>query len=406
MKKIRVLLLTTASHRSGAPMLMLHLIQFLRRQADFELAAVLATDGAMAAEIAAELPTEVFDRASGGPRIRRLLARLPGVGPLLQSVAAARCRRLVADWPPDVVYCNSAAAAGVLDALGPYPCPVVTHLHELEYVLQHISWVPGGVITPMRRHTTHYIAVSDAVRRNLMERHAVPAERITVVHAFIPTGDFRLPVNDAATSPGHALMTRAGVPAGAAVIGVVGTVEWRKGADLFVALARLLPPTDAAGRPIHLVWVGGGGDEEMARVKFEVATASLGDRVHVVGPTERAADWYPMFTVLALLSREDPFPLVCLEAAASGVPTVCFADAGGMPEFVEADAGVVVPFLDLPAFADALRRVIDDPAFRARLGETAAAKVCARHDVGVAVPQIMRLLHALGAASGDGGGRG
>ncbi len=394
MKKLRVLLITPASHRSGAPMLMLHLVQFLRKQADLELAAVLVSDGAMAAALGEGLPTEIFERFSSNKWTQRLLRNLPILPHLLKWMAAARCRKLLGHWPPDLVYCNSAAAAGVLDALGPYACPVVMNLHEMEHVLQSITWIPGGAIDPMRRHATHYLAGSNAVRLNLLARHGVPASRITVVHDFIPAGDFPAHPNGATPSV-LALMTRIGVPQGAAVVGVVATVEWRKGADLFAALARLLPPVDANGRPIHLVWVGGGQAADMAQLRFDVITASLAGRVHIVGPTERTADWYPIFTVLALLSREDPFPLVCLEAAASGVPTVCFADAGGMPEFVETDAGVVVPFLDLPAFADALRRVLDDPALRARLGETAAAKVRARHDVGVAVPQIMRLLREL-----------
>ena len=403
MKKLRVLFLTPASHRSGAPMLMLHLIRFLREQPAFEIFAVLVSGGAMAAELAAELPATIFERpGSLPPRLLRLLRRLPSVRASLRAATVTRCRKLVGRWPPDIVYCNSAAAAGVLDALGPYRCPVVMNLHELEHVLQSINWIPGGVIEPMRRHATHYIAGSHAVRRNLTERHGIPGGRIDVVHDFIRTDDFAWP----APPPDPALLERIGVPVGAVLIGAVATVEWRKGADLFVALARLLPRYDAAGRPIHLVWVGGGREEEMSQLRFDVGTASLGDRVHLAGPTQRTADWYPAFTVLALLSREDPFPLVALEAAASGVPIVCFAEGGGMPEFVEADAGVVVPFLDLPAFADALRRIIDDPALRQALGETAAAKVRARHDVSVAVPQIMRLLHRLGTGGDDLGGRG
>ena len=37
-------------------------------------------------------------------------------------------------------------------------------------------------------------------------------------------------------------------------------------------LARRVPRGDAAGRPVHLVWVGGGREEEMEQLRFDVAT--------------------------------------------------------------------------------------------------------------------------------------
>src|SRR5205814_4023764 len=55
--------------------------------------------------------------------------------------------------------------------------------------------------------------------------------------------------------------------------------------------------------------------------------------------------------VFLLSSREDPFPLVALEAAQCGLPILCFADSGGMQEFVEGDAGYVVPAADVEAMA-------------------------------------------------------
>ena len=51
--------------------------------------------------------------------------------------------------------------------------------------------------------------------------------------------------------------------------------------------------------------------------------------------------------LLALVSLEDSFPLVGLEAALQGTPTICFQGGGGMPEFVSDDAGFAVAYLDV-----------------------------------------------------------
>jgi glycosyltransferase involved in cell wall biosynthesis len=66
-----------------------------------------------------------------------------------------------------------------------------------------------------------------------------------------------------------------------------------------------------------------------------------------------------------LPSREDPYPVVVLEAAAEKIPTVCFENSGGAPEFVCPDAGTVAPYLDVEATTNILisfyhdRNVVD-----------------------------------------------
>ena len=92
-----------------------------------------------------------------------------------------------------------------------------------------------------------------------------------------------------------------------------------------------------------------------------------------------------------LTSREDPFPLVCLEAAALGISTICFADAGGMPEFVRDDAGFVVPYLDVARAFDSVRLLMKSEELRLRLGRCAAERV-KKHDVAVIGPQVAIVL--------------
>jgi len=79
--------------------------------------------------------------------------------------------------------------------------------------------------------------------------------------------------------------------------------------------------------------------------------------------------------IFALTSREDPFPLVMLEAAAIKLPMVCFAQSGGGPEFAEIGGGLVVPYLDVPAFAGCLAELAGDVARRRAIGASAARAV-------------------------------
>jgi glycosyltransferase involved in cell wall biosynthesis len=110
---------------------------------------------------------------------------------------------------------------------------------------------------------------------------------------------------------------------------------------------------------------------------------------------------YQAADVFVLPSREDPFPLVCLEAAATGLPVVAFREAGGMASFIEDDAGLVVEEIGGGSLAAAIRRLELDPELRSRLGHRGAAKVRERHDVADAARRIRQLLGGLAPSAGE-----
>ncbi len=47
-----------------------------------------------------------------------------------------------------------------------------------------------------------------------------------------------------------------------------------------------------------------------------------------------------------MTSREDPFPLVVLDALDARVPVIGFDGGGGFVELLQRDCGVLVPYLD------------------------------------------------------------
>jgi glycosyltransferase involved in cell wall biosynthesis len=118
----------------------------------------------------------------------------------------------------------------------------------------------------------------------------------------------------------------------------------------------------------------------------------MANRVHFVGHRTDYLDFLAATEVFLLTSREDPFPLVVLEAAAFGKPIVCFECAGGAPEFVQRDAGVCVPFGDVEAMASAAMTLAQAPEKRATLGAVARQRVVENHSVGFGAARILEIL--------------
>jgi glycosyltransferase involved in cell wall biosynthesis len=140
---------------------------------------------------------------------------------------------------------------------------------------------------------------------------------------------------------------------------------------------------------LHFLWAGAGEEREIVRARHDIRAAGLASKVTLLGPVEDPRPLYAAMDVFALTSREDPFPLVCLEAAAAGKPIVCFDGAGGIDEFVGRDGGFVVPYLDLAAMAERLRGLLDDEGLRRRMGERNRRHVLESYTLGVIAPKLV-----------------
>lgn len=89
---------------------------------------------------------------------------------------------------------------------------------------------------------------------------------------------------------------------------------------------------------------------------------------------------YSAFDVFVLASYREWFSRSAMEAAACGIPMV-LTDIRGCREVGTHDEHLLlVPPTDCAATADAVARLLDDPALRARLGAAASERAAARFD--------------------------
>ncbi|HTX59080.1 MAG TPA: glycosyltransferase family 1 protein [Verrucomicrobiae bacterium] len=127
-------------------------------------------------------------------------------------------------------------------------------------------------------------------------------------------------------------------------------------AMLYEALNRAWP--DGNG---PLLVVAGARAPELPRVRH---AGNLGDDLHGSG-NEAMRALYRGAIALAMASYHETFGMPAIEAMACGTPVVASA-ASCLPE-IGGDAPLYAPPGDVPAWADALRRVVAEPALRDRL---------------------------------------
>lgn len=378
----RVLFLSHAAERTGPPMILLVLARWLREHTDLDFGIVFQQGGELEDEFRALAPVWILDEWDP-PRAAVVLDSLAwklGLERHAPRIRAAALRwRMRSVRGFDVVYVNTCGSVRPLRYLGLDDPVVLTHVHELSVGLDF--HLPPEDRELLREVTRHYLVVSDAVAAETERVFGARPDQITREYGFVA-----LPPEEAPPGETAALRASLGIPEGAPIVGAAGLTHWRKAPDLFVQVARLMGDRHPGPAP-HFVWVGGEtAGPELEPIRYDVAHAGLGDRVHFLGHHADPLPWFRLFDVLVLPAREDAFPLVCLEAASIGVPIVCF-DNGGMPEFVGDDErGFVVPYPDLHAMADRTLELLADRDLRARLGAAAAAKARAENgpDAGAA----------------------
>ncbi|MFL6588458.1 MAG: glycosyltransferase family 4 protein, partial [Luteimonas sp.] len=171
-----------------------------------------------------------------------------------------------------------------------------------------------------------------------------------------------------------------------------GSLGWRKGTDLFVQIARRIA-MDEGRDNMRFLWVGGNrGDREASEFRHDGDLLGLGTHCRLIHASGDVSDHYCAMDVFALTSREDPYPLVMLEAGAHGLPVVAFDGSGGAVEFTRAGTGACVPYLDVDAFARELMRLRDSPMAVQALGATARRQVAEAHDIEVQGPKLLALM--------------
>jgi glycosyltransferase involved in cell wall biosynthesis len=164
------------------------------------------------------------------------------------------------------------------------------------------------------------------------------------------------------------------IPSSASIVLGYGRASLLKGFDLFIQTARVVIQR-MVDNEIHFVWVGEEDCDYTALCLEDIARCGLVDRVHALRPQAHPGLFYAAADVFVSASREDAFPMVCLEAMEAGLPVIAFEDAGGIGEAIGNDAGILVPYLDVQAMSVAVERVIDDPHLRSTLGSCGKQRI-------------------------------
>ncbi|WP_069386761.1 glycogen synthase [Cellulosimicrobium cellulans] len=234
------------------------------------------------------------------------------------------------------------------------------------------------------------IAVSAGMRDDILRVYPqVDPAKVHVVHNGIDLDGWRRPERETDVAVAERVVRELGVDPDRPAVVFVGRITRQKGLPYLLRAARSLPPE------VQLVLCAGAPDTPEIAAEVSGAVAQLqAERTGVVWieqmlPRAELVAVLAASTVFVCPSVYEPLGIVNLEAMAVGLPVVGTA-TGGIPEVVDDGVtGVLVPIdqaddgtgtpLDPDRFvadlADALTRVVADPARAAEMGVAARRRV-------------------------------
>ncbi len=236
--------------------------------------------------------------------------------------------------------------------------PLVVHMHATSFDRGSVDNIDTRVYEIERtgmHAADRVIAVSNLTRNIIIDKYAVPAERVVTVHNAVRFTD------KGGKAPERGVKDK--------IVTFLGRITFQKGPDYFVeAAAKVLK------RVPNVRFVMAGSGDMMNHVIRRVARLGIADRFHFTGFL-RGDDVDKMFQlsdVYVMPSVSEPFGISPLEAMRSNVPVI-ISKQSGVAEVL--DYAVKVDYWDVDAMADAIYGLITYPSLNKMFSEKGLEEV-------------------------------
>lgn len=154
-------------------------------------------------------------------------------------------------------------------------------------------------------------------------------------------------------------------------IGFVGRLAIQKGVPYLLHALYLVRRKN---RRVHLLIIGAGPLE--SELQQQVQNLGLSEWVHFLGKRQDVMKILPQLDALVLPSLWEGLPTVLLEAMALRIPVIATNVSGTCEIIRDQETGILVPPKDPRALAEAIIRILDNPAKARQMAEHGYKVAC------------------------------
>ncbi|MNJ91743.1 Alpha-galactosylglucosyldiacylglycerol synthase [compost metagenome] len=269
-------------------------------------------------------------------KILRVLLKMLKIDPLRFQLARIHKTIKAEYW-----YVNTIVNPEIYEIAADLGVKVITHVHELPLAYGFVSYKEMERILNV---SDLIIGCSKAVCDKI---EGMGKKNVRLFYGFVDQAKIRV------TKDSGQLKKGLGFEENDFIWAVSGKTTFIKGIDFLIPLLERLPAN------VKILWIGGEENTGLYYYVKKTIEERFSGKVLFIG--EQKDDYYNYLNcsdAFLLLSREDSFPLVMLEAAVLGKPIVGF-NSGGIKEFVEENMGIVVDSWSFDDLKKAMNTVKD-----------------------------------------------
>ncbi|WP_124980931.1 glycosyltransferase family 4 protein [Nonlabens xiamenensis] len=332
--------------RTGSPLVMLNFMYWLKENTNHTLMVVGMKSGELEKEFQSVADLLLIPKSQG--KKGRILSKVEKL--FFHKSFSEVVLKSLEDIHVDLIYANSVPTFLLATQIKQIKkVPLICHIHEANIMLKLLDqrWRAQSDLVD------HFVAPSSLVIDDLKAYLDTSKINVSLVRET-PAKDIKVEKYESQEF----------------IIGGSGTVHWRKGPELFVQVAinffRENPMSVA-----KFQWLGHIDKKFRTIYEADISKAGLAGKVEFMGAVSDPIESYRNFSVFLLTSREDPYPLVCVENALLKVPIITFDKATGINESIVDGGGVIVPYLDTQRMAEAVANCYNNRSLIKTMGEQA-----------------------------------
>ncbi|MEN9907169.1 MAG: hypothetical protein RLZZ540_310 [Bacteroidota bacterium] len=250
----------------------------------------------------------------------------------------------------DLIYVNSLATLTRLPKLDFLKNnKSILHIHEGPILSENLEI--NKIVSNVFDYFSEFIFVSNFAKQGFISEHNINYSKCRVISPVVR--DFKIKTIETKLL---------GLPENSFVVSSSGSLNYNKGVDVFLQIAKTVIKRARLNAPIYFVWVGTNGTQEIRNHFYhDIKKMGLIDNIVVIPNTDKIMDYFRESNLFLLCSREESFSLVAMENAMIGNPVICFDSGNGTNEFINNQNGYLVPYLDVSAASDAILELYNTP---------------------------------------------
>ena len=229
------------------------------------------------------------------------------------------------------------------------------------------------------------VAVSDDLRKEIIESTSLKPEKIKLIYNGIKTEDYQHPRS-------RGLRDQYGWSDDEVVIGCLGNIRPAKGYDILLRAAALLEESPRSYRFVIAGQGKGSLYDGLMQLREELG---LQDRVLFPGFMDDAAEFLSGLDLFLSTSISEGLPLSAIQAMVAGLPLVA-TRCGGYEELVsDGENGLLVDIGNSRAIADALDSLAADAGLQEKLAQQARKYAIETFDLGSMLAEYEKVYDVL-----------